>query len=186
LQHALPDTKVRLTVDRGGEQHKVLLEPVPSQKWFNPERGLSLENLTRTRRATSMGEAVRLGWDESASATLLVFKFLRKIKEKPRTAGGIGGPISIVSLAGASAKEGLSALLLFMTMISANLAVINFLPIPVLDGGHMVFLAYEGIRGRPPDERVFTILTMTGFALLLALMVFAFWLDITRLIKWAT
>ena len=61
--------------------------------------------------------------------------------------------------------------LLFLTLLSANLAVINFLPIPILDGGHMVFLAWEAIRGKPADERVQLALTYCGLLLILALMV---------------
>ena len=78
------------------------------------------------------------------------------------------------------ASEGLPRLLIFLTLLSANLAVLNFLPIPVLDGGHMLFLAYEGIMGKPVNERVQMSLTMVGFSLLLCLMLFVFGLDLTR------
>ena len=74
--------------------------------------------------------------------------------------------------------RGLGRLLLFLTMLSANLAVINFLPIPVLDGGHMVFLLYELIRGKPPSEHVVGILSYVGLVLLLSLMLFVFGLDL--------
>ena len=76
------------------------------------------------------------------------------------------------------ARLGLGNLLAFLTLLSANLAVINFLPIPVLDGGHMVLLAYEGIRGKPADERVQEALTWIGLLLLLTLMIWAFGLDL--------
>jgi regulator of sigma E protease len=75
------------------------------------------------------------------------------------------------------ARQGLGNLLIFLTLLSANLAVINFLPIPVLDGGHFVLLLYEGIRGKPADERVQEILTWIGLIFLLSLMVFVFGLD---------
>jgi regulator of sigma E protease len=68
-------------------------------------------------------------------------------------------------------------LLLFLTLLSANLAVLNFLPIPLLDGGHFVFLLYEGIRGKPADERVQEILTYIGLAFILGLMIFVLGLD---------
>jgi regulator of sigma E protease len=63
-------------------------------------------------------------------------------------------------------------------MLSANLAVVNFLPIPVLDGGHMVFLLYEWIRGKPPSEGVVVVLSYLGLALILTLMMFVFGLDL--------
>ena len=66
----------------------------------------------------------------------------------------LGGPVTIAQVAGSLAEQGFTSLLMFLTMLSANLAVVNFLPIPVLDGGHMVFLIYEGITGRPPSEVV--------------------------------
>jgi regulator of sigma E protease len=68
-------------------------------------------------------------------------------------------------------------------MISINLAVINFLPIPVLDGGHMVFLIYEKITGRPASETARIYLTYAGLILILTLMVLVFWLDITNLLR---
>ena len=70
-----------------------------------------------------------------------------------------------------AADQGIAELLLFLTFLSANLAVLNFLPIPVLDGGHFVLLAYEGIRGKPANETVQTVLAYIGLALILALMV---------------
>ena len=68
--------------------------------------------------------------------------------------------------------------MIFLTLLSANLAVINFLPIPVLDGGHMVLLIYEGIRGKPADERVQEVLTWIGLIFILALTIFVFGLDL--------
>ena len=66
---------------------------------------------------------------------------------------------------------------MFLCLISANLAVVNMLPIPVLDGGHMIFLAYEGIRGKPPSEKVHVGLSYIGLILLLTLMVWVLGLD---------
>ena len=66
----------------------------------------------------------------------------------------LGGPIEIASQAFNVAGEDLATFALFLAMISINLAVVNFLPIPLLDGGHMVFLVYEKLRGRPPSEMV--------------------------------
>jgi regulator of sigma E protease len=71
--------------------------------------------------------------------------------------------------------------LFFLGMISVNLAVINFMPIPVLDGGHMVFLIYEGIRKKPASEAVRIWATYVGLAMILCLMIFVLYLDISRL-----
>jgi regulator of sigma E protease len=90
---------------------------------------------------------------------------------------GVGGPITIAGAAFFAADEGLGKLLIFLTMLSANLAVLNFLPIPLLDGGHMVFLAYEGIRGRPANERFVIAMHTIGFVFIISLMLFVFGLD---------
>ena len=107
----------------------------------------------------------------------MVFRFLKKIgTQVPVTA--LGGPITIAKAAGYSAYEGLPALLIFLTMLSANLAVLNFLPIPLLDGGHMAFLAYEGVRGRPASERFVVALHTVGFVFIVSLMLFVVALDL--------
>ena len=108
----------------------------------------------------------------------LVYTFLQKLTSRQISPRLLGGPIEIAKQAGRSAEEGFSRLLLFLTMLSANLAVVNFLPIPVLDGGHMVFLSYEFIRGKPPSENVVIVLSYVGLALLLSLMLFVFGLDL--------
>ena len=107
----------------------------------------------------------------------MVFRFLQKLgTQVPISA--LGGPGTIAMAAGYSAAEGLSSLLIFLTMLSANLAVINFLPIPLLDGGHMVFLAYEGIRGRPANEKFVVALHTAGFVFIISLMLFVLGLDL--------
>jgi len=108
----------------------------------------------------------------------LVYRFLQKLTSNQISPRLLGGPIEIAKQAGKSAEEGFSRLLLFLTMLSANLAVVNFLPIPVLDGGHMVFLAYEWLRGKPPSEGVVVALSYLGLILILSLMLFVFGLDL--------
>jgi regulator of sigma E protease len=108
----------------------------------------------------------------------LVYRFLHKLTSNQISPRLLGGPIEIAKQAGRHAQEGFSRLLLFLTMLSANLAVVNFLPIPVLDGGHMVFLAYELVRGKPPSEGVVAVLSYLGLALILTLMLFVFGLDL--------
>jgi regulator of sigma E protease len=85
----------------------------------------------------------------------------------------ISGPITLARLSYLFAGEDIWTLLLFLGLISINLAVVNFLPIPVLDGGHMVFLIYEGLRGKPPPVAVQAGLTYLGLGLVLTLMLWA-------------
>ncbi len=94
----------------------------------------------------------------------------------------LGGPILIGQLAGQSARLGVAAFLAFMALISVNLAVLNLLPIPLLDGGQFVFLLAEGVLRRPLPVRLREVLSMVGLVLLLLIMVFAFSNDIRRLL----
>lgn len=94
----------------------------------------------------------------------------------------LGGPILIAQMAGQQASEGMLNLIHFIALISVNLAVLNLLPIPVLDGGHVVFFAIEGLIGRPLGQKKVEWAQRAGMLLLLLLMVFVFYNDIMRLI----
>ena len=115
-----------------------------------------------------------------AKTCCAVVGFLQKLFTGSISPKNLGGPISIAAVAGSEASQGIARLLIFLTFLSANLAILNFLPIPALDGGHMVFLLAEGIRGKPVDERMQVALTLAGVACLLGLMIFVFALDIGR------
>jgi regulator of sigma E protease len=179
LQQADPGTGLRLTVRAdGGEERTVDLVPAEAQDLFVVDRGLVFEPLTTLVRAGSIGDAVGRGTRKTVEDLSLVYGFLGKLWTNDIDPRLVGGPIEIAKQAGRHAQEGFSRLLLFLTMLSANLAVVNFLPIPVLDGGHMVFLAYELVRGKPPSEGVVAVLSYLGLALILTLMLFVFGLDL--------
>ena len=93
----------------------------------------------------------------------------------------LGGPILIAQMAGKQAKEGFDKLIQFIAFISINLAIINFLPIPVLDGGHLLFFFIEALIGRPVNIRMREIAQQVGIFVLILLMVYVFYNDITRL-----
>jgi len=178
IQFAETGTQVELTIERGEEAERVVkLSPAPLSGAFVTARGFWFRPMERTRQAQSFAQQVRYGWDETAEALTMVFRFLQKLgTQVPLTA--LGGPVTIAKVAGYSAAEGLPSLLIFLTMLSANLAVINFLPIPLLDGGHMVFLAYEWIRGRPANEKFVVALHTAGFVLIVTLMLYVLALDV--------
>jgi regulator of sigma E protease len=177
LQRAPAGTTLQLTVERGEEKLTKKVTPVAVENLFVADRGFLFMPIERVRRATSFSEQVQYGWDETTDALGMVFRFLEKIgTQVPVTA--LGGPITIAKAAGYSAYDGLPALLIFLTMLSANLAVLNFLPIPLLDGGHMAFLAYEGVRGRPASEKFVVALHTIGFVFIVSLMLFVVALDL--------
>ena len=97
----------------------------------------------------------------------------------------VGGPILIGQLAGEAVRSGPSAFLWFMALISVNLAVLNLLPIPVLDGGQFLFLLAEGIQRKPLSLKLRERLTAVGLAMLLLLIGLVFWNDISRLVTGA-
>jgi regulator of sigma E protease len=104
-----------------------------------------------------------------------------KIVQNIIPASELGGPILIAQIAGQQMERGWMSLLYFMGLLSVNLAVLNLLPVPVLDGGHLFFLIIEGIRRKPLAERAQMIAQQIGLALLGTLMVFVFYNDIVRL-----
>ena len=179
LQQVPAGTSLRLTIQAAaGTQREVEIAPVASAGQFVIDRGLIFEPVYRLVRAASFTEAIQQGSGKALSDLSLVYRFLRKLTSNQISPRLLGGPIEIAKQAGKSAEEGFGRLLLFLTMLSANLAVVNFLPIPVLDGGHMIFLAYEWVRGKPPSEGVVAVLSYVGLALILSLMLFVFGLDL--------
>jgi len=186
LQTHHPRGTVRLTRATKDEQKPDVIElvAVDSPDYFNADRGIVLTNEMVVREVSGFGEASKLGYRKTVDSLLMVYSFLQRVWNGDISPRMLGGPVTIAQAAGQSAEQGFPSLLLFLTMLSANLAVVNFLPIPVLDGGHMVFLIYEGVTGKPPSEKVFVLLTYLGFAFVLTLMLFVLGLDFGFVSRW--
>ena len=174
LQMLPLDTKVVLTLADG---RTATLSPANASDWYFYDRGFHFGAQMAVIRADSFQDAVVLGGRETKDALLMVYSFLRRIGTQV-SPFALGGPVTIVKAAGGEANEGIPRLLLFLTMLSANLAVINFLPIPLLDGGHMVFLILEGILRRPVSEKVVVAFHYLGFIFIISLMLFVLSLDV--------
>ncbi|GBE36740.1 regulator of sigma-E protease RseP [bacterium BMS3Bbin07] len=93
----------------------------------------------------------------------------------------ISGPVTILQESGKAASAGLLTYFMFMALLSVNLGVLNLLPIPILDGGHIVMFVIEGIKGKPLSERTVAVTQKIGLALLLLLMAFALYNDFVRI-----
>jgi regulator of sigma E protease len=91
------------------------------------------------------------------------------------------GPFGMVKAAYSQVEHSFNSLILFLGIISINLAVVNFLPIPILDGGHMVFLIIEKLRGKPASERMLIIANSIGLIFILSLMLFVIFLDVSKM-----
>ena len=165
VQNGLPGTSVEFGWRRGEKEMTGKAVPAEAKDWFNSQRGWILQPRMFVQTANGFSEAVRWGARESVDATLLVYRTLHSVGTQQISIRNFSGPWGIISAALMQARKGFGNLLVFLTLLSANLAVVNFLPIPLLDGGHLVLLIYEGIRGKPADERVLEVLTWIGLAL---------------------
>ncbi|MEX2111961.1 MAG: site-2 protease family protein [Pirellulales bacterium] len=173
LQWLPPGAKVKLTLADG---RTTTLEPVDAADWHYADRGLNTSAEYTTTKARNVSEALAMGGRETVDAVLHVYLFLRKLGSQI-SIKVLGGPKTIAQAAGHAAYDSVSQLLIFLTLLSANLAVVNFLPIPLLDGGHMVFLILEGIMRRPVSERVQIAFHYAGFVFIISLMLFVLGLD---------
>ncbi len=126
-------------------------------------------------------EALGYAWRKTIDASKLIVLSVEKLIEGVVPAKEMGGVIAIVQVTADAAQHGIVALMALTALISVNLGVLNLLPIPALDGGHIVFTLYEMIFRRAPNEEVVYRLTMAGWALLLSLMAFTIYNDIARI-----
>ncbi len=111
----------------------------------------------------------------------MVFSFVLGLITRTVDLSDVGGPIFIGQLAGDTAKAGFDVLLEFLALLSVNLAVLNILPIPVFDGGHLIFLIIEKIKGSPLSLKTRMMAQQVGIAFILILVVFVFYNDINRI-----
>ena len=129
-----------------------------------------------------LGEAVVAGSAETIDLISLYGQLIgRLFTGKDDVRESVGGPVMIAQATKAAADQGMEQFWFMVAMLSIALAVFNILPIPVLDGGHLVFLLYEGITRREPSVRVRVVVQQVGFVLLLAFMAFVIFNDFTRL-----
>ncbi len=128
-------------------------------------------------------EGAGYGFQRTWEMSVLTLQVFGKMLTAAISPENLGGPIAIAQLAGQTADLGIVAFLTFLALISVNLGVLNLLPVPILDGGHLVYLGLEKLRGRPLPPRAMEITQMIGLLLIVALMVFAFYNDISRLFR---
>jgi regulator of sigma E protease len=183
--HESPGKPVRLTVERDGRRFDILVTPRPTkQQTASGEEEIGLIGIgpTAESRYQRLNPVTALvaGVKKTADLSVLIVQgFVKLIQAKisPKT---IGGPILIGQMAGEVVQRGPVEFLSFTALLSINLAILNLLPIPVLDGGHLLFSLIEWLRGKPVSLRKREIAQQVGMVLLVGLMIFAFYNDITR------
>ena len=185
---ASPGQPLSLTVD--GETGERTLSVTPERVVEGGEAtgriGMRPEPLPDDLRVTvryGPVDAVGQGLAKTGEMLWLTVEMLGRMVTGSVSSDNLGGPIAIAQFAGQSAEAGLVPFLWFLAMISLSLGFLNLLPIPVLDGGHLLFQAVEGLRGRPLSDETMMRWQQVGIALLLAVMAFAFYNDIQRLFQ---
>ncbi len=175
-----PETPITLTVRRDGRPIDIRVTPERQGKtgWI----GIGMTNETRRIEPGPL-EALRMSVEENWKTTGLIFRTLWGLMIGETSPRQLMGPVGIAQLSGESAEEGLVSLLSLMAHISLNLGLLNLLPIPVLDGGHILILALEGAARRNFSMRVKERMLLAGFVLLVLLMVTVIYNDLTR-ISW--
>ena len=174
----------KIKIERDGQIFDKTLQPEQKEdRWFvgvSPTF-LNVGEQYRTELKYGILGALSKGVEKTAQLSWLTIKVIGKLFSGDISLTNLSGPISIAKGAGVSSGIGFVYFLNFMALISVNLGIMNLFPLPVLDGGHLVFLAAEGIKGTPVSERVQNLSYRVGAALLLTLMVFALFNDFLRL-----
>lgn len=187
---ARPGELMRIGIERGGLESQIEIRPEPvtvGEKRIGrigvgvriPEIPASMRVVVHYPPWSALSEATETTWRMSA----LTLKLLSKMVQLEVSAKTISGPITIAQYAGASARIGFDRFVLFLAVISISLGVLNLLPIPVLDGGHLVLYAIESVRGKPLSERALHLAQQAGLMLLVMLMLLAFYNDLTRILQ---
>lgn len=177
-----------LTVRRGEKEFPVVVTPetregrtVFGEKVNGPKIGVVASNEVVRRKihpVAAIGRAAGETWRIISLTVLTVVKLVMRVLPSDM----LGGPILIAQMAGDQAKEGISPFAYFLGLLSVNLGILNLLPIPILDGGHLLFFSIEALRRKPlsPEARVMA--QQVGLAVILMLTALVFYNDIARLI----
>lgn len=185
--HKSANKPLKVKVIRGDQSHDLTI--IPEEKVikdiFGEDKKVGLIGVKPADKTFILREGPLTAFDRAVVKTgeiiYLTFVGIVKLIQRIIPADNIGGPILIFQMAEKTASLGILSFLTFTAIISINLGVLNLLPIPILDGGHILFFLIEGIIKRPIDERVIVISQRIGLVLIIALMAFAMYNDIFRL-----
>jgi regulator of sigma E protease len=172
--------QIEVTIRREGQEHDISVTPV--QRGDRGMIGIMTSEPTRSFQPGPL-EAITLSVERTIQGSGLIFKTIGQLVSGEASPKQLMGPVAIAQLSGESVQAGWVALFALMSMISLNLGILNLMPIPVLDGGHILILALEGIARRDFSMAVKEKMFLAGFVLLMMLMVTVIYNDLTR-ISW--
>lgn len=179
--HTKANKKVELTVLRDNKKLKVELIPKFDENIKRGLIGVSPKIESFTVKKLSVDRSIIAGVNQTLGITWMFFRWMKElVYGKVHIKDSVGGPILIGIVAAKQAKSGLNDLLSFIALLSINLAILNLLPFPVLDGGHIVFLTVEGIIRKPIPLKVLAVFQQIGIAILILIAVFTTFNDILR------
>ncbi|HEY7191693.1 MAG TPA: RIP metalloprotease RseP [Vicinamibacterales bacterium] len=171
---------IKLTVKRG--EQELTLTGTPEQRGSRGMMGFYIGEQTKWFKPGPL-EAIKLSVERNIENSGLIFRTLGGLFTGETSVRALQGPVGIAQLSGESAEEGFLSLLGLMAMLSINLGIINLMPVPVLDGGHILIMALEGIARRDFSMQVKEKMLLAGFVVLMMLMVTVIYNDLTR-ISW--
>ncbi|MGZ5006973.1 MAG: RIP metalloprotease RseP [Methylobacter sp.] len=186
-----PNVAIKLEIERDGVRLPVIITPKSVQigqqtegkvgaSVFIPE---ALMKSVSVDYSLSPLAAIPVAFETTYYYSVTSLKMMAKMLVGRASVENLSGPISIAQYAGQSATMGLVPFLKYMGLVSVSLGILNLLPIPVLDGGHLLFFALEGVKGSPVSERAQIFFQQIGIALLVSLMALAMFLDVERLFQ---
>jgi regulator of sigma E protease len=179
-----PGKQLTITVERDGKKLDLTVTPAISEdkNMFGEPAGRIGVTPANKFLKLSLTESLYEGLRFSAFLTKFVIQTLVKLVTGEMSPKALGGPITIVQASGESFKAGVFSFLFLMAYISINLAIINILPVPILDGGHLMFFLIEAIIRRPVTGKIREVATQIGVLLLVFLFVLVFYNDISRIV----
>jgi regulator of sigma E protease len=179
-----PDKPLEVTIERNGKEKDLTVTPALSEQKDIFGEHLGRIGVAPSGKAETLGPiaAVKEGVHFTFHLTKVVLVTLVKLVKGEMSAKALGGPITIVQASGESLKAGAFSFIILMSYISINLAIINLLPIPILDGGHLFFFIIEAVIRRPVTGKVREIAVQAGFLVIVFLMALVFYNDISRII----
>ena len=185
-----PENEIELTVIRDGVEKKIFLTPevISSKDRFGNDYSSARIGVIGSQnpehielKKYGLITSIYRGTYETYNLSAKILSYLGKLIAGRESIDQMGGPIKIIQISGEISNYGIIPLLALIAAISVNLGIINLLPIPVLDGGHLLYYSLEVVRGKPLSQKTQEIGMQIGMSLLIALMIFVTFLDISRL-----